>query len=179
MSLPIFTSPSEDFTDIDFFEFDVYVLELYAYDPEGTEIQYQVVEEFGDGALFYITPDYNELAFITDPDFEDPSDLDHDNVYEVKVRAEDRDSELVGILRAELIVGRAEKGLVCARAGEQRHDLAGEEEGPLLAEALAATQEEAHGIAVDVEGVAEPRQAALEEGRLARMEPDRERAVHA
>ena len=72
MSLPIFTSPSEDLTDIDFFEFDVYVLMLEAFDPEGTEIQFQVVEEFGDGALFYITPDYNELAFIADPDFEAP-----------------------------------------------------------------------------------------------------------
>ena len=93
MSLPIFINPFEDLSDIDFFEFDVYVLMLEAYDPEGTEIQFQIVEEFGHGALFYITPDYNELAFITDPDFEAPSDLDQDNVYEVMVRAEDRDSE--------------------------------------------------------------------------------------
>ena len=93
MSLPIFTNPFEDLSDIDFFEFDVYVLMLEAFDPEGTEIQFQIVEEFGDGALFYLTPDYNELAFITDPDFEAPSDLDQDNVYEVMVRAEDRDSE--------------------------------------------------------------------------------------
>ena len=95
MSLPIFTNPSEDFADFDFFEFDVYVLMLEAFDPdpEATQIQFQIVEEFGDGALFYLTPDYNELAFITDPDFEDPSDLDHNNVYEVMVRAEDRDSE--------------------------------------------------------------------------------------
>ena len=93
MSLPIFINPFEDLSDIDFFEFDVYVLMLEAFDPEGTEIQFQIVEEFGDGALFYLTPDYNELAFITDPDFEAPSDLDQDNVYEVMVRAEDRDSE--------------------------------------------------------------------------------------
>ena len=93
MSLPIFINPFEDPSDIDFFEFDVYVLMLEAFDPEGTEIQFQIVEEFGDGALFYLTPDYNELAFITDPDFEAPSDLDQDNVYEVMVRAEDRDSE--------------------------------------------------------------------------------------
>ena len=70
MSLPIFISPFEDPSDIDFFEFDVYVLQLDAFDPEGTEVQFQIVEEFGDGALFYLTPDYNELAFIADPDFE-------------------------------------------------------------------------------------------------------------
>src|SRR5262245_33356680 len=93
MSVPVFLSPSADPTDVDIFEFDVYVFQLDAFDPDETPVQFQVVEDWGDGSLFYITPDYNELAFITDPDFEAPSDVEGDNVYEVMVRAEDQQNE--------------------------------------------------------------------------------------
>src|SRR5262249_17284904 len=88
-----FLFPSADPYDYYMSEFDFPVLfQLLAEDPDHTAVEFQI-EDGGDGALFYLTPDYNELSFIADPDFEAPADSDSDNIYEVVVRAEDRNHE--------------------------------------------------------------------------------------
>jgi hypothetical protein len=59
-----------------------------------------------DEAKFTINVSTGELAFITFPDFENPGDVDLDNVYEVQVQAEDgnggTDSQLISVTVTEV-----------------------------------------------------------------------------
>ena len=60
-----------------------------ASDPEGETISWESVSG-DDGSLFTITTG-GEVTFKMEPDFENPSDADGDNVYDVVVRASDGD----------------------------------------------------------------------------------------
>ncbi|ANT62119.1 hypothetical protein AYJ57_16945 [Salipiger sp. CCB-MM3] len=59
-----------------------------ATDPEGGALTY-AIGGGADAALFSIDPSSGALAFNTAPDFENPTDFDGDNVYEVTVTASD------------------------------------------------------------------------------------------
>lgn len=59
-----------------------------ATDPEGGALTY-AIDGGADAALFSIDPSSGALAFNTAPDFENPTDFDGDNVYEVTVTASD------------------------------------------------------------------------------------------
>src|SRR5215475_2342300 len=90
MTAPLFVFPSEDPYDYFMSEFDFPVFQLLAEDPDHAgDVEFQIVPDVGGGTRFYITPDYNELSFIADPDFEAPADGDGDNIYQIMVRAED------------------------------------------------------------------------------------------
>jgi Ca2+-binding RTX toxin-like protein len=59
-----------------------------ATDADGTALTYSIVGGV-DAALFTVDPATGVLSFITAPDYEAPTDSDHDQVYEVRVRASD------------------------------------------------------------------------------------------
>ncbi|NOZ52363.1 MAG: cadherin repeat domain-containing protein, partial [Gammaproteobacteria bacterium] len=57
-------------------------------DPENANITYSI-SEGPDSALFSIDSATGQLAFSNAPDFEDPRDVDANNVYELEVSASD------------------------------------------------------------------------------------------
>lgn len=57
----------------------------------GSTIRYSIVNS-GDGVVFSVDPVTGVLSFITPPDYEQPADGNHDNVYIVIVQASDGDS---------------------------------------------------------------------------------------
>ena len=90
---PEFRSDNEDtFT---YRENQTSTLHTYrATDPEGSEITWVLSGD--DMDLFEISED-GELTFIDSPDYEDPADLDNDNVYEVTVEAIDENDHTAGL----------------------------------------------------------------------------------
>jgi len=64
------------------------VLTVTAADPDGPSVGFSVVGG-ADAALFAINAVTGALSFLSAPDFEAPTDGDHNNVYDVIVRASD------------------------------------------------------------------------------------------
>ena len=64
------------------------VITVTATDPEGDTPTFSITGG-DDEALFEIDANSGELTFITPPDFENPSDVGADNIYDVEVTAED------------------------------------------------------------------------------------------
>jgi VCBS repeat-containing protein len=54
-------------------------------DDAGSTVTFAMVDK-EDGALFWINPSTGSLEFKTAPDFEQPNDMDHDNIYLVSVK---------------------------------------------------------------------------------------------
>ncbi|MEM6468595.1 MAG: PQQ-dependent sugar dehydrogenase, partial [Planctomycetota bacterium] len=82
---PTFTSSSNVVVD----ENQVEVVRLTAVDPNDINLTFSVVGGV-DGSLFETTGFGGEdLRFVTPPDFENPSDVDQDNVYQVDVAVSD------------------------------------------------------------------------------------------
>jgi hypothetical protein len=79
----VFTSPATASVE----ENTTAVLTLAADDPEGSNVEFRLVEG-ADAELFQITGD-DQLVFVAPPDFENPGDADGNNVYRVLVRADD------------------------------------------------------------------------------------------
>ncbi|MET0394980.1 MAG: cadherin domain-containing protein [Chitinophagaceae bacterium] len=61
-----------------------------------------------DGALFRLNPASGSLEFRNVPDFEQPADADHDNIYLVSVKMEAGD--IITVLRFRINVGDADEG---------------------------------------------------------------------
>jgi VCBS repeat-containing protein len=82
---PVFTSATVDAVDEDstgsFYT-------ATATDGDGDTLTYSIVAG-GDGALFTIDSATGELSFITSPDFENPTDADTDNVYDLVLQVSD------------------------------------------------------------------------------------------
>lgn len=82
---PSFLSPPH----IDVLENTTTVTTVLAADPdEGQTVTYTIVGG-ADAALLTMDPATGQLQFLSAPDFEAPSDLNSDNIYEVRVRATD------------------------------------------------------------------------------------------
>ncbi|WP_150291411.1 cadherin domain-containing protein [Sphingobium estronivorans] len=65
------------------------VTKVVAADPDiGDHVSYSIANS-GDGALFVIDGTSGQLSFITAPDYENPGDVDHNNVYQLRVVATD------------------------------------------------------------------------------------------
>jgi len=81
---PAITSP----TDVAVAENTTFVLELNGTDPDGDALVYSIV--YGDDHhRFDLNATSGELTFLAPPDFENPSDADENNVYELTVQATD------------------------------------------------------------------------------------------
>lgn len=82
---PVFTSATVDAVDEDstgsFYT-------ATATDGDGDTLTYSIAAG-GDGALFTIDSATGELSFITSPDFENPTDADTDNVYDLVLQVSD------------------------------------------------------------------------------------------
>ncbi len=63
------------------------VFDFNAVDPEGGNVTFSISGR--DAAAFTIDPDNGQLRFIETPDFENPSDLGGNNVYDVTITATD------------------------------------------------------------------------------------------
>ncbi|MEZ6123848.1 MAG: cadherin domain-containing protein [Planctomycetaceae bacterium] len=64
------------------------VVVIQATDSDGDTLTYSIADA-SDGALFNIDPQTGELTFKNAPDFENPLDLNGDNVYDVIIRVSD------------------------------------------------------------------------------------------
>src|SRR5262249_49156071 len=64
------------------------VLTVTATDPDGPSVGFSLVGG-ADAGLFAINPVTGALSFLSAPDFEVPADANHDNAYDVIVRASD------------------------------------------------------------------------------------------
>lgn len=86
---PAITSP--DMVHVD--ENETFVLDLLTQDDKDIEPDGLMYSVFGgnDGDAFSIDPGVGALSFKEAPDFENPTDQDGDNVYEVNVRVTDSD----------------------------------------------------------------------------------------
>jgi hypothetical protein len=82
--------------------------------------------------------------------------------------AEDRRHHLVGLVRAELLIGSAEEGLVGRRSGEQEELLVDQLEAGHLAALAAGPVEERDGVASELERVAEDGQRSGQHRRRPR-----------
>jgi VCBS repeat-containing protein len=80
-------APTLDLSDVMVFENSTAVLTAVGADVDGDALTYSISGT--DAALFVIDPATGALAFAEEPDFEAPSDLDGDNVYQVAVTATD------------------------------------------------------------------------------------------
>ncbi|MBU0781385.1 MAG: cadherin-like domain-containing protein, partial [Alphaproteobacteria bacterium] len=80
-------APTLDLSDVMVFENSTTVLTAVGADVDGDALTYSI--SGADAALFVIDPATGALAFAEEPDFEAPSDLDGDNVYQVAVTATD------------------------------------------------------------------------------------------
>ncbi|MBV9929733.1 MAG: cadherin domain-containing protein [Alphaproteobacteria bacterium] len=84
-----------------------------AVDLDGDQVRYSIVGG-ADGALFTIDPTMGGLKFVTAPDFEAPADANHDNGYEVLVRA--TDGQFVDDRLFTVTVGNVNEGLAIVSA---------------------------------------------------------------
>ena len=64
------------------------VMTIVGEDPDGDTLTYSI-SGGEDGSLFQIDSSTGELSFIEKPDFEDPKDVDKDNIYSVEVTVDD------------------------------------------------------------------------------------------
>ena len=80
-------------TSIDVQENEEYVLTVEASDPDGTSIAYSLVTSYRDSTLFTIGAVNGILEFKNGKDYENPTDANSDNTYEVKIRATDGNNE--------------------------------------------------------------------------------------
>ena len=80
-------------TSIDVQENEEYVLTVEASDPDGTSIAYSLVTSYRDSTLFTIGAVNGILKFKNGKDYENPTDANSDNTYEVKIRARDGNNE--------------------------------------------------------------------------------------
>ena len=64
------------------------VMTVVGEDPDGDTLTYSI-SGGEDGSLFQIDSSTGELSFIEKPDFEDPKDVDKDNIYSVEVTVDD------------------------------------------------------------------------------------------
>lgn len=83
---PVFSSPAtadfaENGTDVAY--------TAQASDPEGMTLSYAILPGSSDAALFTIDAASGEVRFADPPDFEAPTDLNADNVYEIRLRVSD------------------------------------------------------------------------------------------
>lgn len=78
---------------IDVQENEENVLTVEASDPDGTSIAYSLVTSFRDSTLFTIGAVNGILEFKNGKDYENPTDENSDNTYEVKIRATDGNNE--------------------------------------------------------------------------------------
>jgi hypothetical protein len=89
-------------------ENQVLVTYIGAVDQDGDPVAYSIVGG-ADGALFTIDRFMGGLKFITAPDFEAPADANHDNGYEVLIRA--TDGQFVDDKLITVTVGNVNEGL--------------------------------------------------------------------
>ena len=64
------------------------VMTVVGEDPDGDTLTYSI-SGGEDGSLFQIDSSTGELSFIEKPDYEDPKDVDKDNIYSVEVTVDD------------------------------------------------------------------------------------------
>jgi gliding motility-associated-like protein len=86
---PVFTSPDAVTTD----ENQTNVLAVETSDAEGDNVTYSLPAS-DDNSLFAINSSTGILTFISAPDYENPLDQNHDNIYVVTVMATDNGSPL-------------------------------------------------------------------------------------
>jgi hypothetical protein len=86
---PVITSNSGGTTaSVSVAENTTAVTTVQATDVDNTGLTYSIVTG-NDGALFSINSSTGELSFIAAPDYENPTDLDHNNSYVIEVQVSD------------------------------------------------------------------------------------------
>lgn len=82
---PVISTPGAITID----ENETTVVTVESTDPDGVEVITYTITAGDDQALFQIDENTGELSFLVAPDFENPSDSNTDNIYQVEVTATD------------------------------------------------------------------------------------------